>query len=187
MKSRNEKALITFHVCWIHSSVAAAASVAASFPQILVLRWFNSVFLKVKSAASTTAGSHTYLVLKESSQGNYTGASFLHIDTQVRNVFCLNIATVHLYQRGFKSKQNWAVCLILIAVYLNNSRLLLFFFYRTSAGTENCLFRECRHPGNKDYIIIVIIILWGIRDLSQPVSAALQKKVSQHSVRESIV
>lgn len=42
--------------------------------------------------------------------------------------------------------------------------------------------------GNKDYIIIIIIILWGIKDLSQPVSVALQNtSKSQHSVTKSIV
>ncbi len=41
--------------------------------------------------------------------------------------------------------------------------------------------------GNKDYIII-IIILWGIKDLSQRVSVALKNaSKSQHSVTESIV
>jgi len=41
--------------------------------------------------------------------------------------------------------------------------------------------------GNKDYIII-IIILWGIKDLSQPVSVALQNtSKSQHSLTKSIV
>lgn len=41
--------------------------------------------------------------------------------------------------------------------------------------------------GNKDYIII-IIILWGIKDLSQPVSVALKNtSKSQHSVTKSIV
>lgn len=40
--------------------------------------------------------------------------------------------------------------------------------------------------GNRDYIII--IILWGIKDLSQPVSVALQNtRKSQHSVTKSIV
>lgn len=40
---------------------------------------------------------------------------------------------------------------------------------------------------NKDYVII-IIILWGIKDLSQPVSVALQNtSKSQHSVTNSIV
>lgn len=41
--------------------------------------------------------------------------------------------------------------------------------------------------GNKDYVII-IIILWGIKDLSQPVSVALQNtSKSQNSVTNSIV
>lgn len=43
--------------------------------------------------------------------------------------------------------------------------------------------------GNKDYIIIIIIIiLWGIKDLSQPLSVALKNtSKSQHSVTKSIV
>lgn len=42
--------------------------------------------------------------------------------------------------------------------------------------------------GNKDYIIIIIIILWGIKDLSQPMSVALQNtSKSQHSLTKYIV
>lgn len=42
--------------------------------------------------------------------------------------------------------------------------------------------------GNKDYVIIIITILWGIKDLSQPVSVALRNRSNKkkNSVTNSI-
>lgn len=63
---------------------------------------------------------------------------------------------------------------------------MLFFLNRTFAGPKT-IFHKMVPSGNKDYIII-IIILWGIKDLSQPVSVALKNtSKSQHSVTKSIV